>query len=333
MAIKNLSRPPRSTTIAFGIEGRAFGLQFDTKSQTSGEEVEAALRALEGQNPPLSDLAEALMDAFHQMFPRFMGLSRGFQRRQDLRSNDAEMGLWALTVLKDGWRILDYLGISPQSLVRYLLARWPPKAWLDDVEFLRVPLRLRPHLQPEGLYFGPGSASIDLRWLPSRLACSLTIQGPVPGILLLPPRLEVRGDTRITQVECLGVVQGIGCRRRTMTLEAITGLDHVELSEDTRLQVRRCPGLTTIRGKLTADLVIEDCPSLENIDVVFPRDALPAPSVSVRRCNRLWSIGRASSRPGMCMNLALEDCPQLTAVNVGHVRYEKVVVGCPKLQP
>ena len=332
MGIKNLIRPSRGPRLAFAIKGRAFGFQGNARDTCPGQDVEAALRTLEDQNSPVSELAEALMDAFHQTFPRFMGLSRGFQRRQDLRPNDAEMGLWALTVLRDGWRVLDHLGTSPESLVLHLLARWSPKAWLDDVELLRVPPSLRPHLGPEGLHFGPGSSSIDLRWLPSRLAGSLTIEGPLPGELLLPPRFEARGDIHITAMEGLRTIQGLGCQGRTLTLQACTRLDLVELSADTKLQVRRCLGLTTIQGKLTADLVIEGCPSLEDIDIVFPRDALPAPSVSTRRCNHLRRIGRASSKPRMCGDLVLVDCPQLTNVNGRIIRGRKDVVGCPKLQ-
>jgi hypothetical protein len=85
-----------------------------------------------------------------------------------------------------------------------------------------------------------------------------------------------------------------------------------------------------LRGKLQADLVVEDCPSLEAIDMVFPRDALPPPSVRVRRCERLKVIGRPSSKPRMCGDLLLEDCPQLEAVNVRIIRGNMEVIECPR---
>lgn len=53
----------------------------------------------------------------------------------------------------------------------------------------------------------------------------------------------------------------------------------------------------------------EDCQELIDLDIVLPKDALQVPSIVVRRCTKLGSIGRVSGVPRVCMDVVVEDCP------------------------
>jgi hypothetical protein len=109
---------------------------------------EDRLRALEAAGTPITDLIKALMDAYHECFPSFISLSQGLRRRDQISPNNPEMGLWALTIFEDGWRVLTVLGTTSDGLVNHLRSHWPPAMWMDDAELLRVPnTRIDPILQ------------------------------------------------------------------------------------------------------------------------------------------------------------------------------------------
>ena len=97
-------------------------------------------------------------------------------------------------------------------------------------------------------------------------------------------------------------------------LKACPDLESIELPESTSLVVQDCPRLMKIRGKVTGDLTVEDCSELAGLDIILPKDALPAPSVVVRRCAKLESIGRVSGIPRVCMDLIVEDCTILKVI-------------------
>ncbi|WP_005031714.1 hypothetical protein [Holophaga foetida] len=330
MGVDRLIHPASTFRVGFAAQGRGFGFTFPFSNATSKEAVEADLRALEAQGLPVEDLANAVMDGFHMLFPYFLRLGAGIRERKDLSPDNPQVGLWTLVVLKDGWRVLEHLGTRSEDMVAYLLTRWPPSAWLDDADLIRIPESLRKILRPEGLHIGPGSALVDLTWLPCRLACSLTVEGPRPG-LLLPKHLEVWGDVSIRGVDGVRPLDGLSCPRRTLTIQACSGLERIELPAATAIRISQCPQLTRIQGKLTASLEVEDCPGLESIDAVFPRDALPPPALTVRRCESLRVIGRPTSKTRMCGGTSLVDCPNLTTVNVNLFRGKKIVLRCPKL--
>ena len=122
---------------------------------------ELMLQKLEAAGASPKDLAEALMDAFHVSFPEFRGLSSGFRRREQLSAQDPQMGIWALTIFRDGWRVLDHLGTTPEGLLCYLLGRWRPGSWLEEADLLRVPAKLRELIEPNRLVFGPQDSPLD----------------------------------------------------------------------------------------------------------------------------------------------------------------------------
>jgi len=101
------------------------------------------------------------MDHYHVAWPLLMSVSNGWRRRDQLHPNNPEMGLWALTVFEDGWRLLDAMGTTWETLLRHLLSRWPPSMWLDDAVLLRrIPQELRVILHNEGLVFGPQASGL-----------------------------------------------------------------------------------------------------------------------------------------------------------------------------
>jgi len=283
----------------------------------------------EGATP--QDLARILMQAYQVNFPEFRGLHCGFRRLEELSPQDPRMGIWALVVFKDGWRVLDRLGTTSETLLRFLLTQWPPKLWMEEADLLRIPSELRKHLRPDELMFGPQNHSLDLRWLGERLACGLTIMGPVPG-LGLPLVLTCAGGIHIENVRELRSVQNLTSLGKQITLKACPELERIELPESAALFVQNCPRLTQVRGRVTGDLSVEDCSELSDLDVVFPRDALPPPSVVVKRCLRLESIGRPSGVPRVCKDVIVEDCPMFKGFGPRlTVRRERCITGCPQM--
>jgi hypothetical protein len=238
------------------------------------------------------------------------------------------MGIWALTVFRDGWRVLDHLGTTPEALVCYLLSRWRPRAWMEEADLLRIPAEMREHLEPDQLVFGPQDHALDLQWLGWRLGCGLTITGPIPD-LSLPKVLVCGGDIRVEQVHALQAVRGLTVPGRQLTLKECPNLESIELPESTDLVVQGCPRVQNLRGKVTADLKVEDCSELVDLDIVFPKDALPAPSLVVRRCPKLASIGRASGVPRTCRDLIVEDCASFRGFGLRLiVRRERRITRC-----
>jgi hypothetical protein len=239
------------------------------------------------------------------------------------------MGIWALVVFQDGWRVLNRLGTNPEALVHYLLGRWPPRTWMEDADLLRIPWELRGHLEPDRLRFGPQDHPLDLRWLDGRLVCGLTIMGPIPG-LNLPQALACAGDIHIEGVRELGSVENLIAPGRQLTLKACPDLEAIELPASTAIVVQDCPRLTQIRGRVTGNISVEDCSKLSGLDVVFPRDALPPPSVIVKRCLRMESIGRPSGVPRVCKDVIVEDCPRFRGFGPRLiVRGERRITECP----
>ena len=283
-----------------------------------------------------ADLAKALMEAYHKSFPSFISLSQGFRRRDQLQPGNPEMACWGLTVFKNPWRVLDELGTRPMDLLRYLLPRWAPGLWKEDARGL---LRLSEHicaaLREDCLEFGPQDEGLDLAWLPNRLACGLTVQGPIPRVRL-PEALACRGPVILSQLGTLRTIEGITATGHSISVSACPDLIEVRQPVDaTRVEVRDCTSLARIIGRLQADLTVEDCPSLEEVLVTFPREPpLPAPKVTIRRCQRLQSIGKPSSVGRVCGDLTLEDCPELSYLQASlTIRGHKAVINCPALGP
>jgi hypothetical protein len=273
------------------------------------------------------------MDATTIAMPRFISLSQGFRRRDQLSPKDPEMALWALSFFRNPWRVLEELGAEPMALLVHLLSRWPPRLWMGEAELLRVPHHIRDVLHADALVFGPQDEGLDLAWLPTRLACGLTVQGPIPRVRL-PEALACRGPVVLSQLGTLRTIEGITATGHSISVSACPDLIELRQPLDaTQIEVRRCTSLTRIVGRLEADLTVEDCPSLEVIEVTFPRDALPAPKVTVRRCQRLHSIGKPSTVGRVCRDLTLVDCPELHYLQPRlTVRGHRTITGCPLLQ-
>lgn len=297
------------------------------------ESHEDHLRALEAAGADPAALAKALMDAYHICFPLFRGLGDGFRRRDQISPNDSLMGLWALVTFRDGWRVLEHLGTTWATLLNYLFFRWPPRMWLMDTELLRVPHELRTFTLPEGLVFGPQAEPLDLNWLPWRIAAGLSITGPIPSVSL-PKALECRGPVHLERVGGIRTLKGITAPGKYLTVVACQDLERIDLPANTELIVKNCYQLHDIAGKITADLHVEGCPSLEVIRGVFPRDAHPAPALTIRNCLRLKAMGQPTSVARTCGALILEDCPELNYFqNPLTIRGHKIVTNCPALGP
>jgi len=242
------------------------------------------------------------------------------------------MGVWALVVFRDGWRVLDHLGTTAGDLLRYLLGRWPPSAWIEEADLLRIPSGFRGHLFPDQLVFGPQDHPLDLGWLGGRLACGLGITGPIPW-LTLPPALTCAGGILIEDVHGLRNIQDLTAPGRQLTLKACPDLETIEPPESTAILVQDCPRLVQVRGKVTGNITMEGCPGLIDMDIVLPRDALPAPSLVIRSCPNLRTIGRLSGVRRTCKDLILEDCPSLSVIHSDLiVRGKRWITGCPLLE-
>jgi hypothetical protein len=68
------------------------------------------------------------------------------------------------------------------------------------------------------------------------------------------------------------------------------------------------------------------CPELTGLDIVYPKDALPAPSTVVRRCAKLEAIGRAFK------DVIVEDCESFRGFGSRLiVRGERRTTGFPQM--
>lgn len=330
MALRDLILSTRPTGPLFSIKGRRFGFLVDGPTDLDG--VEGLLRDMEARGASAQNLSEALVDAYHDQFPVFLGLSRGFRRREEISRMDPRMALWALAVFRDPWRVLDDLGTVPWVLVRYLIACWRPEVWLKDADLVRVPEELRRHLEPSELVYGSQDQPVDLRWLGSRLSCGLSVMGPVPG-LLLPDALKCMGDVQIAGVHGLQDLTSLVAPGRRLVVSTCPQLEKLQVPEGTILDVRDCPKLTWVWGEVTADLQVANCPALGHLDVLLPREAVRPPSLTIQRCNALTSIGRYSGVPRLCRDLVIEDCPKLEKVESHiQVRWERRITNCPGLE-
>lgn len=330
MQLAEMIRSHRRLGPVFQIKGQSFG--FQGEARPSLEAVELQLRRQEAKGAPVKDLAQALMDAYQEYFPEFRGLSCGFRHRDELSPKEPRMAIWALTTLRDGWRVLDHLGTTPVDILLYLLECWPPSVWMDDMDRLRVPQGIRSLLEPMGLVFRSQPYPLDLRWLGSTLASGLSITGPFPS-LKLPAELTCRGDIRIEKVDGLQTIHKLSAPGMRMILRDCPDLECIEVPAATALDVRSCPRLNSMRGRVEGNLLIEDCHALRSLEAMVPRDAIPAPSITVRRCESLVSVGQFSGVHRVCQDLVLEDCPKLERVDPRlKVRWERRIRGCPRME-
>jgi hypothetical protein len=119
---------------------------------------------------------------------------------------------------------------------------------------------------------------------------------------------------------------------QSLVVEGGVDLAAVMLYPLTPTTIRACPALRRIHGSMCADLVVEDCPNLQTLDVLLPRDAMPIPSLTIRRCPSLKWIGRVASQPRVVKHLVIEDCPALQGIHQRLiVRGRKTVARCPML--
>jgi hypothetical protein len=290
----------------------------------------AQLQSVEEAGATPDEIGDLVQDFFLPLFPRFRGLSRGFRTsRRDLSPDDSEMGLWCLTVFRDPWQVLEFLGTKPINLLRYVLATHEPSAWINDLQLLHVPVDIGVFLKPWGVSIGPQTAPLDLTWLPSKVVGHIQIVGPVS---LCEPleTVDCRGGLTLQNVS--GVHRLHPVFAQSLVVEGGVDLAAVMLYPLTPTTIRACPALRRIHGSMCADLVVEDCPNLQTLDVLLPRDAMPIPSLTIRRCPSLKWIGRVASQPRVVKHLVIEDCPALQGIHQRLiVRGRKTVARCPML--
>lgn len=287
------------------------------------------LRGIEAQGATAEELADLAMEMFLPLFPRFLGLSRGLQKQEDLSPLDVEMNLWVLQTLEDGWRVLEIFGTDPLDLLAWVLGHRPSSGWMDDLGKLRVPAQFLEVLRPNGLLFHAQQAPLDIRWL-TRVAGELILLGPIPHALLAE---KVRSHSEVWLREVGGVRALKDWEASALHVVRCPDLVEILVHPRTPTYVQGCLSLKSIRGDLQSKLVIEDCPDLELLDVVFPRSGPPTPSLTVRRCPRLQVIGRVSPHHMECLDLILEDCPSLATFRPKlTIRRERLIDGCPGLQ-
>lgn len=326
MPLHDLMRPRRPGAPLPLPQGRWVDLL--TSMRAKEDSPAAQLQSVEEAGATPDEIGDLVQDFFLPLFPRFRGLSRGFRTsRRDLRSDDPEMGLWCLTVLRNPWRVLEVLGHEPINLLRYVLATHEPSAWIDDLQLLRVPTDIGMFIKPWGVSIGPQTAPLDLTWLPSRVMGHLQITGPL-SLSEMPMTNDCRGGYRlqnVTGVHCLHPVFA-----QSLFVEGGADLAAIMLHPLTPTTIRNCETLRRIHGSVCADLVVEDCPNLLTLDVLLPRDAMPIPSLTIRRCPSLKWLGRVASQPRVVKHLVIEDCPALQGIRQRLiVRGHKLLVGCP----
>jgi hypothetical protein len=226
------------------------------------------------------------------------------------------------------------MGTSWEAILNPLLSRWPPSMWLDDDVLLRrIPQERREVIHLEGLMFGPQSSGLDLEWLPPRLACGLTVMGP-PTQVRLPKMLECKGPVHLEGLGGVRTLSGITAHGQCLTVVGCQDLERIDLPANTKLVVRDCYQLNAIVGKITADMLVEGCPSLVSIIGLLPRDPHTPPALTVRHCLRLKAIGQHTRVARTCGDLTLEDCPELNYLqNLLNIQGHKIVTNCPALGP
>ena len=328
MSLSDIIRPRRPGAPLPLPQGRWADLL--TSMRAKGDSPVAQLQCVEHAGAAPNEIGDLVLDYFVALFPRFRGLSRGFRTsRWDLRPDDSEMGLWCLTVFRDPWRVLEALGHEPINLLRYVLATHEPSAWINDLQLLRVPADIGMFIRPWGVSIGPQEAPLDLTWLPTKVMGHLEIIGPL-SLPELPGTDYCRGGYTLRNVS--GVHRLHPVFAQSLVVDGGVDLAAIMLHPLTPTIIRACPTLRRIHGSVGADLVVEDCFNLVTLDVLLPRDAMPIPSLTIRRCPSLKWIGRMASQPRVVKHLVLEDCPALHGIRQRLiVRGHKVVAGCPLL--
>lgn len=298
--------------------------------RAQGQGVDAQARALEAAGASPEELAGHLMDLFYGAFPRFRGLSRGFSSREKLDPGDAELGLWVLSTLHQPWRVLEVLGTNPMNILRYLLSTWTPSVWMVELELLHLPDTIRRTIRLDGVTLEGNEGEVDLGWLPSRIQGDLRLQGP----------LRLTGEFGPFVLLGMGVLRfphGLRVLHRvsakSLLVEDASDLTAITLDARTPTIIRRCPSLLRIHGSVGADLRIEDCPSLRTLDILLPRDSVPAPSLAVVQCPSLKWVGRLAAQRRVLKDLTLLDNPALLGVRQPLTRRGHLQVrGCPLLE-
>lgn len=316
--------------------GRFYDHLRPTGTHTKGFDLatgtaEAYLQALRGENLSLQALQRAALELYAWRYPRWRGLGAGFAKAADVPPWDGLFALWVLGVLgSGGWSLLEVFEADPMALLQELLTGWPPHLWLDQTDLLRLPREVRELLKNDRLEVGP-VRRVDLRWLPRRMACGLTLRGPIAEAQL-PVHLRCRGPIHIDGVGGIEQVQNLEAPDHEVHLTGLPELRRVCLTAGTRLVADGCPELHIVEGEMDRTLVLRNLPRLEMLDVKAPDLAGRAADLTVVNCPRLSKIHWPGGPFRWVRNLTLVDCPGLLAVPKRlRVTGETKGSGCPAL--
>lgn len=300
---------------------------FDPATDTA----EAYLLALRAGNLTLQALLRAAQELYAWRYPRWRGLGAGFAKATDVPPWDGLFALWVLGVFgPDAWAMLEMFEADLVALLQELLTWWPPQLWLDQADLLRLPGEVRGLLRNDRLEVGP-VCHIDLRWLPRRMACGLTLLGPIAEAQL-PAHLRCKGPIHIDGVGGIKQVQNLEAPDHEVHLTGLPELRRVCLTAGTRLVADGCPELHIVEGEMDRTLVLRNLPRLEMLDVKAPDLAGRADDLTVVNCPRLSKIHWPGGPFRWVRNLTLVDCPGLLAVPKRlRVTGETMGSGCPAL--
>ena len=320
------SRPPTQSYNHLRPSG-VHTMDFDPTTGTA----EAYLLALSAEGLPFQDLLGAARELYAWRFPRWRGLGDGFARSTDVPPWDGLFSLWVLGVLgSDAWPLLELFDANPVALLQELLTGWPPRLWMDQSDLLRLPQEVRELLREDCLEVGP-VRQIDLRWLPRRMACGLTLQGPI-GAGQLPTYLRCRGPIHIGEVGGIEQVMDLESPDHEVCLRGLPDLRRVHLSSGTRLIVEGCPNLHTVEGEMDRALVLRALPQLEVLAIQAPDLAGRAADLMIENCPRLSEISWPGGPFRWVRDLRLVNCPSLKALPKRlRVTGEITGYGCPAL--
>jgi len=292
--------------------------------------AEAYMLGLSADGLTLADLLGAARELYAWRFPRWRGLGDGFAKAKDVPPWDGLFALWTLAVLGSGaWPMLELYDADPVALLQELLAGWPPRIWMDQADLLRLPQKVREILRDDRVEVGP-VGRVDLRWLPRRMACGLTLRGPITEALL-PTHLRCRGPILIDGVGGIEQVRGLEAPGHEMRITGLPDLRRVHLPAGTKMIVEGCSGLHTVEGEIDRALVLRNLPTLEVLAIRAPDLAGRAADLTLENCPRLARLQWPSGPYRWVRNLTLVDCPRLEAIPQ-HLRVvgERHITGCPE---
>jgi len=293
--------------------------------------AETYLETLHTESLTLHALLRAAQELYAWRYPQWRGLGAGFAKATDVSPRNGQFALWLLGVLgSSGWSLLEVFEADPVALLRELLTWWPPHLWLDQTNLLRLPREVRELLKSDRLEVGP-IRQIDLRWLPRRMACGLTLQGPIAEAQL-PVHLRCKGPIHLIGVGGIQQVQDLGAPDQEIRLSGLPELRRVRLTAGTPLVAEGCPELHIVEGEMDRTLILRNLPRLEMLDVKAPDLAGRAADLTVVNCPRLSKIHWPGGPFRWVRNLTLVDCPGLLAVPKRlRVTGETKGSGCPAL--